>query len=284
MLRELGIERMAVLAVDLDLLEQREGHPVGRGAELLDLLRRAGFLPHELVARHSHHEQSAVAVLLRELLERRVLRGQPAFGRDVDDENRVALVCTETCGFTREGVDRDVLERRGHGSKLACAPSLSPTAALRLLPGSLRARRTRFRNCSSLPLAGNGSTRREPLCDVGLVDRPPCGLRIGRLRRRCARRHRVELVEADRPAAATLAVSRSPRTPTSRARSFTATPEVVRLESEACFLPEVCSWIRFGNGCPPRKFSWRTAVVVADGPGQTETFSRLAGSRSGAGS
>src|SRR4051812_47252749 len=50
-LGELGVQRIAALAVDLDLLEHREGDAVGHRAERGDLLRAARLLAPELVAR-----------------------------------------------------------------------------------------------------------------------------------------------------------------------------------------------------------------------------------------
>ena len=50
---ELGVDRVPAGAVDLDLLEHRERHAVGRRAERLDLLGGARLLPAELVAREA---------------------------------------------------------------------------------------------------------------------------------------------------------------------------------------------------------------------------------------
>jgi hypothetical protein len=53
--RQLLVHGVPVLPVHIDLLEQRERHAVGGGAELLNLLGRARLLPHELVARKADH-------------------------------------------------------------------------------------------------------------------------------------------------------------------------------------------------------------------------------------
>src|SRR5262245_49351647 len=62
--RELGIERVAVGAVDLDLVEQREGHIVLGRAELLDLLVGPGLLGAELVAGEAEHREALALVFL----------------------------------------------------------------------------------------------------------------------------------------------------------------------------------------------------------------------------
>jgi hypothetical protein len=80
-----------VLAVHLDLVEHREGHaPRGR-AVLLDVVGRRELLQ-ELVAREAEHAEAAVAVLLLQLLERRVLGREAAAGGDVHDEQHLARV------------------------------------------------------------------------------------------------------------------------------------------------------------------------------------------------
>src|SRR5690606_12217825 len=77
-LRELRVERVLVPAVHARLLHEREGDAVGRRAELLDLLGRAGLLPHELVAGEPDNGEPAVGVLLLQFLELLVLRGVAA--------------------------------------------------------------------------------------------------------------------------------------------------------------------------------------------------------------
>ena len=81
-----GVDLVPVVAVDVDLLGHREGHAVRRGAELRDLLGRAGLLAHELVARQPDDGEPRVAVGLLELLEPGVLRGQAALAGDVDQQ------------------------------------------------------------------------------------------------------------------------------------------------------------------------------------------------------
>lgn len=86
------------LAVHVGLLKEREGHAVCRRAEGPDLLGGAGLLAAELVAGHAEHGEAAVAVLLLEVLQARVLRGQAALGRHVHQQHRLALVVGEEVG------------------------------------------------------------------------------------------------------------------------------------------------------------------------------------------
>ena len=90
--------------VHLDLLEHREGDAVGRRAELGDLVGRARLLAAELVAREADHGEPARGELLVQLLQRGVLRRQPALGRHVHHEQRRAR---------RGGTERGVLPGKG---------------------------------------------------------------------------------------------------------------------------------------------------------------------------
>src|SRR5262249_37534782 len=80
LLGELVVDRVPLGAVDVDLLEERERHAVGRVAELADLLRSPRLLAHELVAREAEHLEAAVGVLVVQLLQARVLRCEAALG------------------------------------------------------------------------------------------------------------------------------------------------------------------------------------------------------------
>ena len=113
--RQLLVDRVAVVAVHVDLLEQREGHAVGGRAELLDLLRRARLLAHELVAGEADHREATVAVGLLQTLEALVLRRQPALGGHVDHQERLAGVVAERRVVALEGVDGDVV--KGHAGR-----------------------------------------------------------------------------------------------------------------------------------------------------------------------
>src|SRR6266581_2542568 len=87
---ELVVDGVPPGPVDLDLLEHGEGDPVGRRAELGDLVGRAGLLPAELVAREADHRKPARGELLVQLLQGGVLRRQPALGGHVHHEDRRA--------------------------------------------------------------------------------------------------------------------------------------------------------------------------------------------------
>src|SRR5215218_4877699 len=63
------VERVRVVAVDLDLGEQRERHAVVALAERGGLLVGIGVLVAELVTREAQHDEPAVDVLLVDLLE-----------------------------------------------------------------------------------------------------------------------------------------------------------------------------------------------------------------------
>jgi hypothetical protein len=84
-------QRTVGLAVDLDLLAEREGDAVGGGAELGDLVGAAGLLAHELVAREPDHGEALVGVLLVDLLQLLVLGGETALGGDVDEQRGLPL-------------------------------------------------------------------------------------------------------------------------------------------------------------------------------------------------
>ena len=88
---QLLVQRMALGAVDVHLLGYREGDAVGGGAERLNLLGTPRLLAAELVARHAEDGKSLAAVTLLQILETGVLRGKPAFGGDVDDQDLLAL-------------------------------------------------------------------------------------------------------------------------------------------------------------------------------------------------
>ena len=93
--RQHHVKRMAVRAVDFELVEHRKGHVVFAGAELFDLRVRARLLAAKLVARKTEHDQSLVLVFLVERLQRGVLRSESAFRRDVDDKQHLALIRLE---------------------------------------------------------------------------------------------------------------------------------------------------------------------------------------------
>src|SRR6476661_4819957 len=61
-LLELGVERVLVVAVDVDLVREREGHSVGGAAERRHLLWRPRLLRAELVRREPDPREPAIGV------------------------------------------------------------------------------------------------------------------------------------------------------------------------------------------------------------------------------
>jgi len=115
---ELAVERVNFRPLDGDFGEKREGDGVVGGAELGDFLVGARFLRGEVVGREAEDDEAAVFVLLIELLESGVLRGEAAFGGDVHDEQDFAGIVGKAGGGTGESGQRDVGER-GHAISLA---------------------------------------------------------------------------------------------------------------------------------------------------------------------
>ena len=98
-----GIDRVAVGAIDIDLLHHRKRDAVRHRAEGLDLLGRAGLLTAELVARESNHGETTIGVLLLQRFEPGVLRREPALRGDVDGKNRLAVECGRATTRRRGG-------------------------------------------------------------------------------------------------------------------------------------------------------------------------------------
>src|SRR5260221_9810639 len=111
-LGQLRIQGMLSLPVDDDLGEQRERDPVVHRAELADLLRRAGLLLAELVAREPGHGEPALGELVVEPLQALVLRCQPALGCHIDDEYRRAGEIAEGGWISAQSLKSNVLH--GH--------------------------------------------------------------------------------------------------------------------------------------------------------------------------
>lgn len=89
------VQRVRIVAVDVDLAEDGEGDFLVQGAEVLNLLVGAGLLAAELVAGEAD-DCEVVGVLLLDLLvdglEVLVLVGEAALGGGVDDQDDLALV------------------------------------------------------------------------------------------------------------------------------------------------------------------------------------------------
>src|SRR6185436_4651340 len=84
-----GIDRRDILALDDDLLEDREGRLVAARA-LLDFSDAAGFLAAVVVAGEAQDREALVLQLLVHFLQTGVLRSRPSLRGEVDDERHLA--------------------------------------------------------------------------------------------------------------------------------------------------------------------------------------------------
>ena len=107
-LRQRPVERIRIAALDRDLGEDREVHTIGQPAEILDLGIRARLLPGEIVGREAEHDQAAIAIVAVERLEPVILRRQPAFGRDIDDQKHLASIVAKAGRRAIGALDGDV--------------------------------------------------------------------------------------------------------------------------------------------------------------------------------
>ena len=118
------VKRMLFGTFHVNLIQQREGHFVVRGAEFLDFLVGAWFLGSEVVARNANDSEAAVFVFLVNGFEGLILRSVPAFGSNIDQENRFAGEGAEAGLFTVDVFERDFLNgsfgENGHGEKERC--------------------------------------------------------------------------------------------------------------------------------------------------------------------
>jgi hypothetical protein len=96
-------KRVGVRAVDFDLGEHRERHVVLVAAKLADCSLVPGLLMAELVARKSEHSEAALAKAPVQRFEARILRGEAALARNIDDQQRLARKVAECA---RRAVDR----------------------------------------------------------------------------------------------------------------------------------------------------------------------------------
>ena len=103
--RQDAVERVTTLAVNFDLLQEREADAVGGGAERLNLFGAAGLLLAELIAGNAEDRETLVGVVLLHLFESGVLGREAALRGDVDDENNLAGVFVELGWRAVEVVD-----------------------------------------------------------------------------------------------------------------------------------------------------------------------------------
>ena len=157
---------MATVAVHLELRSERERDPVGRVAELRDLVRGARLLLEELVARHAEHREPAVAVLAVQADEPFVLRGEAALAGDVHHKGDLPLCCGECVRLPVETGDGGCVD--AHGGWNTGSPAIVPVQPFRWATAS-SAMATAARSMRSLPVL---VLRRKRLY-AGLVDSAP---------------------------------------------------------------------------------------------------------------
>ena len=81
-----------LVALDMHLLEHREFHAIGQGAEILDFLFAARILAHEVVGRKAQHGKALFAVFGVQRLQGLELRGVTAFAGGIDHQQHLAAV------------------------------------------------------------------------------------------------------------------------------------------------------------------------------------------------
>ena len=100
-------------------------------AKALDLLLTSRLLPAKLVAREAEDDEALVLVLLVELLEAGVLRGEAAFGGGVDDEGHFAFELLGSERSEGEGGRWGGCVRRCEGRAKQGARSATQTGAVK---------------------------------------------------------------------------------------------------------------------------------------------------------
>src|SRR4051794_32309362 len=88
---QIGVQRMSVAAIDVDLRKDRKRDSIITGTELPDLCRAAGFLIAELVAGKAEHRKAARRKRLMKRLETLVLRRKSARARCIHEQQHLPL-------------------------------------------------------------------------------------------------------------------------------------------------------------------------------------------------
>jgi hypothetical protein len=122
-------QRMGVCAVDFDLGEHRERHVEPVGAKLADCSFVPWLLMAELVARKSEYSEAALAKAPVQRFEARVLRGEAALARNIDDQQRLARKVAERARLAVDRLKRNV-GRKGH-AELQFTPRLKSAPGAR---------------------------------------------------------------------------------------------------------------------------------------------------------
>src|SRR4051794_28423659 len=88
---QIGVQRMSVAAIDVDLCKHRERDGIVAGAELFDLPCIARFLVSELVAGKAEHRKAARRKRLMQRLETLVLRRKSTGTRRIDEQQDLSF-------------------------------------------------------------------------------------------------------------------------------------------------------------------------------------------------
>src|SRR5262245_48903342 len=107
-----GVDGRGVLALDDDLLEDREGRLVAARA-LLDLGGSAGFLAAEIIAGEAQDREALFLQLLVHFLQTGVLRSRPSLAGEIDDERHLAGIILKVGIFAVERLCLQLVDRIG---------------------------------------------------------------------------------------------------------------------------------------------------------------------------
>lgn len=113
---EPGVERMGVVAVDIDFGEEREGHIETGLAKLADGFGIARFLRTELVARKAENNKTPVLEAPVEFFEAGVLWREAALAGGIDDEQDVAAIGVEALLIAVQTLGAEVVKGLAHGN------------------------------------------------------------------------------------------------------------------------------------------------------------------------
>src|SRR5207237_1227622 len=105
---EVFVERVRIHAVHFDLCEHREGDAIVTGAEPLDLCFAVRLLMPELITGETEHHKTPVPEFVIERLQPLVLRRETALARDIDDEQRLAMVVAHLLWLAVDSEEVDV--------------------------------------------------------------------------------------------------------------------------------------------------------------------------------
>jgi hypothetical protein len=123
-------QRMGVCAVDFNPREHRERHVILVDAKFADCSLVPWLLMAELVARKSEHGEAALAKAPVQRFEARVLRGEAALARNIDDQQRLTRKVADRVRFAVDRLYRDAW-RKGQGKLIGQYGFLKSLSRLR---------------------------------------------------------------------------------------------------------------------------------------------------------